>query len=149
MTPSERAAAMATKTAKAAEVRRLFGVISADWPADEKRDGLAWALADPDGAVAAPRGLGASSGQYFEGSDRLLRVDLGPDAKLQATLSPDARWPRQFVGGSSLFQSVPALNQYWHPWLLGGRATGTAIASCTTGSVNGAEHENTGIYIRG
>lgn len=83
-------------------------------------------LADPDGAVAAPRGLGASSGQYFEGSDRLLRVDLGPDAKLQATLSPDARWPRQFVGGSSLFQSVPALNQYWHPWLLGGRATGTA-----------------------
>jgi len=55
MTPSERAAAMATKTAKAAEVRRLFGVISADWPADEKRDGLAWALADPDGALRSFR----------------------------------------------------------------------------------------------
>ncbi len=46
---------MATKTAKAAEVRRLFDVVAADWPADEKRDGLAWALADPDGALRSFR----------------------------------------------------------------------------------------------
>lgn len=39
-------------------------------------------------------------------------------------LSP---WPRRSLGGSSVFQSVPALNQYWHPWLLGGTASGTAV----------------------
>jgi hypothetical protein len=26
-----------------------------------------------------------------------------------------------------VFQLVPALNQYWHPWLLGGRASGSAV----------------------
>ncbi len=35
-------------------------------------------------------------------------------------------WSRRALGGSSLFQAVPALNQYWHPWLLGGRASGSA-----------------------
>ncbi len=34
---------------------------------------------------------------------------------------------RARLGGSSVFQVVPRLNQYWHPWLLGGRATGTAV----------------------
>ena len=35
-------------------------------------------------------------------------------------------WSRRSLGGSSVFQAVPALNQYWHPWLLGGRASGIA-----------------------
>ncbi|WP_040438533.1 tocopherol cyclase family protein [Aestuariimicrobium kwangyangense] len=72
---------------------------------------------------ADPNGLGAHSGDVFHGTDRLLRVDL-PGAHLEATIEPDLRWPRPVWGGSSVFHVVPALNQYWHPWLLGGRATG-------------------------
>ena len=55
MTPSERAAAMGQKSAKMAEVRCLFAVVAADWPADEKRDGLAWAREDLDGALRSFR----------------------------------------------------------------------------------------------
>ena len=38
-----------------------------------------------------------------------------------------SRWPRRCAGGSSVFQAVPALNQYWHPWLLGGAAHGRVV----------------------
>jgi tocopherol cyclase len=34
---------------------------------------------------------------------------------------------------------VPALNQYWHPWLLGGRATGTVSMDGETWSLDGAQ----------
>ena len=40
-------------------------------------------------------------------------------------------------GGSSFFQSVPALNQYWHPWLLGGGAHGTARLGGDEWELNG------------
>ncbi len=83
-------------------------------------------LGEPDGAEARVGGLGARSGDLFAGDDRSLRVNLGPDAQLEARIEPDHRWPRALVGGSSAFQSVPGLNQYWHPWLLGGRASGVA-----------------------
>ncbi len=33
-------------------------------------------------------------------------------------------WPKAF-GGGGLFSSVPFLNQYWHPYCLGGRASAT------------------------
>lgn len=34
------------------------------------------------------------------------------------------RWPKAFAGGG-IFSSVPFLNQYWHPYRLGGTATGS------------------------
>jgi tocopherol cyclase len=74
-------------------------------------------------ARADATGLGAHSGEAFHGTDRLLRIDL-PGAHLEAAIEPDLRWPHRLWGGSSVFHTVPALNQYWHPWLLGGRATG-------------------------
>lgn len=33
-------------------------------------------------------------------------------------------WPKAF-GGGGVFSAIPFLNQYWHPYYLGGRATGT------------------------
>jgi hypothetical protein len=41
------------------------------------------------------------------------------------------------VGGSSVFQAVPGLNQYWHPWLLGGRASGRAVVGDHTWELDG------------
>lgn len=40
-------------------------------------------------------------------------------------------------GPSSVFQAVPALNQYWHPWLLGGVARGTAVVGYQTWELDG------------
>ena len=83
-----------------------------------------------DGAATDPAGLGVRGGRAeapaFEAGPHRLRVDLGPDARLDVEIDKVVRWPRRPLGGSSLFQLVPGLNQYWHPWLLAGRATGTA-----------------------
>jgi len=91
-------------------------------------------------AKARQRGIGARSGTKFFGDDRRVVVDLGPDAQLDVTLSDLRPWPgnRPF-GGSSWFQMIPALNQYWHPWLLGGKATGTATIGDETWSLDGAD----------
>jgi hypothetical protein len=78
-------------------------------------------------AQARPGGPGARAGSLFFGDDRRIVVDLAPDARLDVTVSDLKLWPRtRPCGGSSWFQLVPGLNQYWHPWLLGGRAAGTA-----------------------
>jgi tocopherol cyclase len=83
-----------------------------------------------DEGYADPRRLGARSGTAFVADDTRVRVDLGPDALCEFTIRDPIAWPRASFGGSSVFQSVPGLNQYWHPWLLGGRASGTAVFGC-------------------
>ncbi len=78
-------------------------------------------------AQARSDGPGARAGRTFFGDDQRVVVELGPDARLDVTLSDLEQWPRtRPFGGSSWFQTIPGLNQYWHPWLLGGRANGTA-----------------------
>lgn len=79
-------------------------------------------------AVARRGGLGArASGPdaCFFGTDERLVADLGVGARLDLRLEGLVRWPsaRPF-GGSSWFHMLPGLNQYWHPWLLSGRASG-------------------------
>jgi hypothetical protein len=86
---------------------------------------------------ASTRELGAFAGDAFAGTAESLHVDLGPDARLDVTVSDAVPWPRRSVGGSSVFQSVPALNQYWHPWLLGGSATGRAVIGETVWDLDG------------
>jgi len=70
--------------------------------------------------------LGARAGDAFHADPDRVKVDLGPDAQLDLRIENARPWPRRVLGGSSIFQSVPALNQYWHPWLLGGSASGSA-----------------------
>ncbi|WP_166392422.1 tocopherol cyclase family protein [Nocardioides ochotonae] len=90
----------------------------------------------PD-AAAQPDGLGARAGEAFHGTVDALQVDLGPDARVDARLVDAVSWPRRSFGGSSVFQAVPALNQYWHPWLLGGRVHGTAVLGEQTWDLDG------------
>jgi Tocopherol cyclase len=71
--------------------------------------------------------LGAFAGEAFHGDAGRVRVDLGPDARLDVQIREPVPWPRRALGGSSVFQTVPALNQYWHPHLLGARVDGTAV----------------------
>ena len=94
--------------------------------------------AHPDSA-AHPARLGAYAGSAFQGGPDRLRVDLGPRSRLDVTITNPAPWPRRSLGGSSVFQAVPGLNQYWHPWLLGGTATGTATLGDDEWCLDGAQ----------
>ena len=87
----------------------------------------ALAVAAHPGAVADPGRLGAAAGSAFVADAHTVRVDLGPDHRLELEVADPVLWPPRRLGGSSVFHSVPSLNQYWHPWLLGGRALGYAV----------------------
>lgn len=114
------------------------------------RDGAHWATlglaAHPGGflrTVAHPAGradparLGAYAEAAFAGTEDRLRVDLGPDAQVDVAVSAPVPWPRGSLGGSSVFQVVPGLNQYWHPWLLGGRADGRVVVGQESWELDG------------
>lgn len=91
---------------------------------------------------ADPAGLGVRAGTAFEGTDELVRVRLGERARLDVRVDGLRRFPRGLrrpFGGSSVFQCVPGLNQYWHPWALGGTAHGTAMVDGVAVSLDGAE----------
>src|SRR5690625_306471 len=92
----------------------------------------------PDG-WADPDRIGARAGDQFEYRADGVRVDMGDGARLHLDVHDPVRWPHRAVGGSSIFQSVPALNQYWHPWLLGGRARGWAELEGERWEFDGAE----------
>jgi hypothetical protein len=89
------------------------------------------------GAWAAPDGLAAGCGSAFTGAHDRLEIDLAADARVSVRVEDHAPWSRRRWGGSSVFHVVPALNQYWHPWLLGGRAHGTAVVGGDTWELDG------------
>lgn len=91
------------------------------------------------GAWADPERLGARSGDAFVAHARGVDVDLGEGARMHLEITDALEWPRRAFGGSSVFQCVPALNQYWHPWLLGGRATGWVEAGGERWDLDGAQ----------
>nr|NLD41551.1 hypothetical protein [Actinomycetales bacterium] len=76
----------------------------------------------PDAAADAS-GLGVIVGDQVLADAHRARIAVG-DLSLDVTIEDPRPWPRRLFGGSSYFQMVPGLNQYWHPWLLGGRARG-------------------------
>lgn len=90
-------------------------------------------------ASADDNRLGARAGRVFAADDRRLQVDMGPDAQLDVSVRGHVLWPRGRFGGSSVFQTVPGLNQYWHPWLLGGTAHGTAVLDGRRVDLTGAQ----------
>ena len=100
---------------------------------------MAFPLVGSLSAVSAADSGGTATGTvFFPNPVQQLGDESLTDAKDAdyAALAPAYRnvtltdldlWPRtRPFGGSSWFQMVPGLNQYWHPWLLGGRAAGTA-----------------------
>jgi hypothetical protein len=102
-------------------------------------DGRPWAMASlaahPGGVVrsatlpdahAASRGLRLGAGNAFAADEHSLRIDLGEDARLEASLAQAVQWPRRAFGALGPAQAVPGLSQYWHPWLLRACVTGSA-----------------------
>jgi tocopherol cyclase len=79
-----------------------------------------------DGAVAThpPFNVAAGSGasRFSAGADGVdFQLD---DVHLQMEFSEPFVWPKAF-GGGGVFSSIPFLNQYWHPYRLGGLASGS------------------------
>lgn len=64
-----------------------------------------------------------SGGNVIDASQDRLRMSLG-DTEVDLTFRDAYQWPKAF-GGGGVFSSVPFLNQYWHPYRLGGKASGT------------------------
>ncbi len=80
---------------------------------------------------------GSSAGAMFRASPERLQVDLD-DVHLDLAFPDPYVWPLAF-GGGGVFSSVPFLNQYWHPYRLGGTATGTVDLAGERWSFNGAK----------
>jgi hypothetical protein len=76
-------------------------------------------------AWADPLALGVRAEAALVSDPSRLRVDLGPDARVDVALGDRREWPRRAFGALGAAQAVPGLHQYWHPHLLGGRALGT------------------------
>jgi hypothetical protein len=107
-----------------------------------------WALA---GLAAAPgffrsaildrpeaEGLAVRVGAAFAGEPERLRLDLGPDCRLDAELRAPARWPRRAWGGLGPAGWMPGLGQYWHPHVLRAEASGTLVAGDARWDLAGA-----------
>lgn len=67
-----------------------------------------------------------------------VQVDLGADASLDVRLRDVRGWPRRAYGGSGVAHAIPALGQYWHPHVLGGRVEGRATLDGTPVTLDGA-----------
>jgi Tocopherol cyclase len=97
-----------------------------------------------DDVRADPRGLGlrltgADGRPVLTATDERLRVELGPDAAVDAAFADRASWPRRFAfGGIGAAQCLPGLSQYWHPHTLGARVSGSARAGEATFALDGA-----------
>jgi len=75
------------------------------------------------------------TGRVAAGIDR-LRIDID-DVHLDLRFTDPFVWPKGFGGGGP-FSSVPFLNQYWHPYRLGGKASGTVECGGVTSSFDDA-----------
>ena len=82
-----------------------------------------WAVCGEADISAGGRSLTVPDGALSATPDA-LRVDLGPDARLDARFASPEGWPRRPSRALGLGHLVPGLGQYWHPHLLGARVHG-------------------------
>lgn len=72
---------------------------------------------------------------FTVGTDR-VRFALD-DLRLEMEFHDPVTWPKAF-GGGGVFSAIPFLNQYWHPYYLGGKASGTVEYAGQSWSFDGA-----------
>jgi len=79
---------------------------------------------------------GDDSGNFTVSTDR-VRFELG-DLRLNMEITDRFAWPKAF-GGGGVFSAIPFLNQYWHPYCLGGKASGTVEYGDESWTFDGAK----------
>lgn len=124
--------------------RVVIGLVGINNPARGDRWATVGIAAEPDRAletgvvspaVAHSKALGIR-GTGFDATAQHLRLRVGLSS-IDVEVRDPQPWPHRLFGGSSYFHLVPGLNQYWHPWLLGGRAFGTVIVDGNRTTVDG------------
>jgi hypothetical protein len=89
-------------------------------------EGLLRTAIVPEASADADR-LGVRAGDVLHGDEEGLRVDLGPDARLDVRFAERVGWPYRAFGALGPAHAVPGLAQYWHPHLLGARVIGGGL----------------------
>lgn len=89
-------------------------------------------------AHADPACLGVLAGDALSASAEGVRVDLGPDARLDVRFSAPHEWPRRSFGALGAAHALPGLPQYWHPHLLGASVHGEATLGGERVDLSGA-----------
>jgi hypothetical protein len=79
---------------------------------------------------------GEGADTFTVGTDR-VRFELG-DLRLNMEIRDPITWPKAF-GGGGIFSAIPFLNQYWHPYYLGGRASGSVEYGNESWAFDGAK----------
>ena len=90
-----------------------------------------------DGATASADRFEVRAGEVLTADDRRLVVRL-EDHELDVVIDDAVTWPLR-LGAGGVFSAVPFLGQYWHPHVLGGRATGTLRSRGDTWRLDGAD----------
>jgi hypothetical protein len=90
-----------------------------------------------ESATAERDGFGMRAEGALQGDAQRVRVDLGPDAALDATFHDPVPWPRRggVLGAAHL---IPALPHYWHPVVLSARVRGRVRAADAVHDLDGA-----------
>jgi tocopherol cyclase len=89
-------------------------------------------------ATDAPFRVVAGDGtDGFAAGTEQVRFELA-DLRLEMRFEDQVRWPKAF-GGGGVFSAIPFLNQYWHPYYLGGKASGTVEYDGERWSFEGAK----------
>lgn len=76
-------------------------------------------------------------GSLLTATNDQLHIQLD-DLHLDWSFADPFVWPKAFAGGG-VFSAVPFLNQYWHPYRLGGTATGKVEVDGDSTTFNGAK----------
>ena len=90
------------------------------------------------GARADAAGYGVHAGAAFSAGTDHVRLDLGPDCRLDADLDAPVAWPRRAFGGLGGAHAVPWLTQYWHPHLFAAGVRGRVVAGTDAFTLDGA-----------
>jgi hypothetical protein len=89
-------------------------------------------------AHADPAGYGVRAGAAFSAGPDHVRLDLGPDCRLDAELTAPVPWPRRAYGGLGGAHALPWLSQYWHPHLFAADVRGAVTAGAESFALDGA-----------
>ena len=131
---------------------RAAGVVAVALAAvNRDRSGRTWGMAalalHPGGeaaevvgtdARADPHGTALRLGGAFSADEHGVRADLPGGGRLDLRIEEKVLWPRRLFGGVGPGHFVPGLGQYWHPWLLGGRARGEISVGGSAVDLSGA-----------
>src|SRR5215218_180358 len=89
-------------------------------------------------ARADARAFGVEAEDVLRGDAGALRVDMGPDARLDVTLEDRVSWAARPFGALGVAHAVPWLPQYWHPVILSAAVRGRVHAGGLERRLDGA-----------